>query len=78
MDDVWHVYDQRGIMDPEEATVLAVGASRDEAIEDCRDQGGGCVYTPDGHLTFWLDGDVEWDAYKDGDSAAPARTKETT
>ena len=63
MNDHWIVYDQRAILGPpENAVVLAVATSRQEAIRDCRDQGGGCVHTPEGDLTFWLDGGREWNA----------------
>jgi len=66
IDSMWIVYDQRGIFDLDRATVLTVAGDRTEAIEDCKGQGGGCVYSPEGHLTYWLDGDQEWDATWEG------------
>jgi hypothetical protein len=70
------VFDQRGIYDPDEAIVLCTADSREEAIRDCRSQGGGCVYSPDGGLEFWLDGEAEWDANKDHKCRVPKEARD--
>lgn len=75
MSDLYLIMDQRGILEPDEATVLCCAESLDEAIDDCRTFGGGCVWstTPaglvdgklrrlDGALEYWLDGGEEWRA----------------
>ena len=57
------VYDIRAVYDPDSAVVHTVEFTRAAAIRSCRDQGQGAVYDGN-HLTFWLDGGKEWDAYK--------------